>query len=322
MQYKVANWSKTMVKEYSRKSCFIVIVILTTFLLENISQANEVQWQRLRFNKTDDVVHYLHGINYSLNNWFAGDLSVPRVYPTRIPALWSSSYARQLTKSERKRYFVFILAPLVLRANEAVLEQRHFIQRLQQQNLWSKAESSKLTYLAEQYQVPAPINKGDAAAFSKLLRRVDIIPPSMALAQAALETAWGTSRFAKEGNALFGQWTWGENAMKPAHMRIGMGNYGVRAFKSPFESVTAYMLNLNRNKAYHLMRQLRAEARKKNTRLDGFTLAIGLEEYSEHGKTYVRSIQQLIKVHQLAKHDSDYFRNGDPVILEFVGDEV
>ncbi|MGI2103199.1 glucosaminidase domain-containing protein [Shewanella oncorhynchi] len=91
-----------------------------------------------------------------------------------------------------------------------------------------------------------------------LLERVDILPPSLVLAQAAKESGWGTSRFAREGNALFGQWDFKGNGMEPRQKRQGLGNYGLARFDTPFASVEGYLLNLNTHNAYQKMRDFRA----------------------------------------------------------------
>src|SRR5438128_793574 len=110
--------------------------------------------------------------------------------------------------------------------------------------------------------------------YVELLNRVDVIPPSLALAQAASESGWGTSRFAREGNALFGQWTWGGKGMTPAEQRTDThGDYRVAAFESTALSAYSYALNLNTGNAYRDLRLRRAELRRQNLRVSGNSLA-------------------------------------------------
>jgi len=274
------------------------------------------QWERVSFSHPDDVVEYFHSINYSLANWQSGDRSVPRVYLTHVPSSWREQYADQLTTVDKKKYFFFMLAPMVLRANESIARQRAYVTSLRERAIWSSQEQQRLAEIAAEYGVNAPADPRDNPAFEQLLRRVDVVPASLAMAQAAIESGWGTSRFAAKGNALFGQWSWGNDAMAPERVRTELGNYGVRAFKTPFESITAYMHNLNTNAAYQPLRQARAQTRKMGKSLSGYKLAAGLIKYSERGQDYVDEVRALIRVNGLSETDKAYLRDVQPVMLE------
>ena len=161
------------------------------------------------------------------------------------------------------------------------------------------------------------IEKGEDLSQEKLeelWRRVDIIPLSLVLAQSAEESGWGTSRFAAEGNALFGQWAWGKNAIKPKEQRSGKGDYGIARFDSPLESMRAYMLNLNTHRAYTDLRKARAALRNQGQKPDGETLARTLTRYSERGEEYVGTLLSIMKVNNLATADEAYLKES-PVIL-------
>ena len=135
----------------------------------------------------------------------------------------------------------------------------------------------------------------------ELLARVDAIPPSLVLAQAAQESGWGTSRFAHEGNALFGQRTWKEGAgLDPE----GLDDPGfeIQAFNGLKDSVFAYLVNLNRHEAYRHLREMRAQMRADGTDLDGMTLAAGLDEYAEE-PDYIGKIRALISANNLTDFD-------------------
>ena len=279
-------------------------------------------WEHLTFSKPDEVVQFFHSINYSLANWQKGDRSVPRVYLSNIPERWRTQYAGELSTVDKKRYFFFMLAPMVLRANETISRQRAFVEGMMQVKTWSTADLEQLENIAREYKVAVPESSKDSAAFVALLARVDVVPASLALAQAAIESGWGTSRFASEGNALFGQWTWSDNAIVPERVRTELGNYGIKAFRTPFESISAYMHNLNTHQAYAELRKLRARARKENQAVSGTALAAGLMKYSERGEAYVKELRALIRVNQLGEVDKAYLRDTKAVLLEPVGEDV
>ncbi|MBA54932.1 MAG: glucosaminidase [Pseudomonadales bacterium] len=309
-----------MAMDAKRMKSFSLSLLL--FFISAQVQAADRGWEHLTFSKPDEVVRFFHSINYSLENWQTGDRSVPRVYLLNIPDRWRTQYAGELSTADKKRYFFFMLAPMVLRANETIARQRAFIEGMRQVKTWSAEDLQQLEGIAREYRVAAPVSYSDAKAFSSLLERVDVVPASLAMAQAAIESGWGTSRFASEGNALFGQWTWGEDAIVPERVRTELGNYGIKAFRTPFESITAYMHNLNTHQAYAELRQLRARARKDNQAVSGTALAAGLMKYSERGEAYVKELRALIRVNQLREVDKAYLRDTKAILLEPVGEDV
>ncbi|WP_290583020.1 glucosaminidase domain-containing protein [Ketobacter sp.] len=298
------------------------LLITLLLLVASPLSAADRGWDHLSFNNPEQVVEYFNSIQYTLANWQAGDRSVPRVYLSTIPDRWRAHYAGELSTADKKRYFFFILAPMVLRANETIARQRAFVEGMQQVPQWTDADTAQLRAIAEEYGVAAPASPGDSAAFAALLARVDVVPASLAMAQAAIESGWGTSRFASEGNALFGQWTWGEGAIAPERVRTELGNYGIKAFKTPFESITAYMHNLNTHQAYAELRRMRSAARSAGEPLSGKALAAGLLKYSERGEAYVKELRALIRVNRLSAVDQAYLRDDKAVVLEPVGDGV
>ena len=157
----------------------------------------------------------------------------------------------------------------------------------------------ELRHLARRYRVSGDPVK-DPRARDALLRRVDVIPVSLVLAQAANESAWGTSRFAREGNNLFGIWTWDESKGIVPKKRAPGHRHLVRRFDSIQESVRYYLHNLNSHPAYTQLRILRAHAREQGRPLRGSELAAGLTRYSARGEEYVRLIRQLIQRYDLA----------------------
>ncbi len=142
------------------------------------------------------------------------------------------------------------------------------------------------------------------------LYRVDAVPAGLALGQAAYESGYGTSRFATEGNSLFGQWTYKGDGIKPREQRTSSkGDHRIKAFEWPFDSVRAYFLNLMTHRAYEDFRRLRAELRAAGKPLDSMTLADGLLSYSERGQEYVDSLKGIMRVNRLTLADNAVFRD-------------
>jgi len=151
---------------------------------------------------------------------------------------------------------------------------------------------------------------------------VDGVPVSLVLSQAAEESGWGTSRFAAEGNALFGQWAWGDKAIKPKQQRKGKGNYGIAAFDTTLDSVRAYMQNLNTHRAYGELRGKRAELREQGEPVTGRILAGTLTSYSERGAAYVETLHTIMNANRLDPADDAYLDDGPVYLMVPVGDDV
>jgi Bax protein len=139
--------------------------------------------------------------------------------------------------------------------------------------------------------------------FQPLLERVDIIPTSLILAQAANESAWGTSKFARLANNYFGQWCFTLHCGMIPSRRDSNKRHEVRKFLSPGDSVRAYLLNLNTNMHYALLRSIRADLRSKDKPLRGNLLSMGLVSYSERGHDYIQDIQAMISINSLENDD-------------------
>jgi Bax protein len=249
--------------------------------------------------RVTDVIARFLARGYDLNDVAQGDARVPRLFLPRIPKDW-----RGLVQADkRKQAFVILVLPLILQANEHVYADRQRLLDIMARKRKGKkgkelaeADQAWLRELADTYGTKADDLKD-------LARRVDIIPPALALAQAAIESGWGTSRFTTEGNALFGQWTTDVGkAMIPKDRARG-ATYGIRRFDSLADSVAAYFRNLNSHKAYTKFRKQRAALRAKNKRLDGAALAKYLTSYSERGADYVAAVQKVIANNRLATLD-------------------
>lgn len=168
---------------------------------------------------------------------------------------------------------------------------------------FSPTEKQWVSDLADIYRIKLEQFNSDNDIINELMLRVDVIPVSLALAQAANESAWGTSRFALEGNNVFGQWCYKEGCgMVPAERRKG-ATHEVKSFQSVESSVKAYFLNINSHPSYRYLREVRAGMRQRQGELDPVRLAYGLDRYSERGDIYVDELQNLIIQNNLLLRD-------------------
>ena len=196
---------------------------------------------------------------------------------------------------KRKNLFIQIILPLVINENNSIKLDRMKLFSILNKSKNSKAEQGWLNVKFKQYGV---VNKN----LCTLKIRMDEVPVSMAIAQAAKETGWGTSRFAQEGNALFGQWTWSGEGIKPADAEDD-STHKVMRFKVLQASVKAYQRNLNTHSSYKDFRSVRAELRSQGKKLDSMILTEYLDKYAETGKEYVKILQQIIRQNDLTDFD-------------------
>lgn len=228
-----------------------------------------------------------------------------------VPRLVAESVPADLEEIQdiprRKAVFFKMVLPLVLIANERLEADRARIVELrEQEESGASLNAEDSAWLSEQFD-RYRVEEGD---WDVLLRRVDVVPPSLALAQAAIESGWGTSRFAREGNALFGQWVWGDDAdgIVPEQRVEGM-THKIRAFDTPLQAVMAYIKNLNTHRAYRGFRDIRANLRRQGASINGMTLADGLESYSEKGSEYIDFVRSIISVNKLRPFDRARLRD-------------
>ena len=239
---------------------------------------------------------------YSSESWEKGQQELPRITFEEVGDDWQTG-SKNLPVEIKKSIFFRLMAPMILMANENIIHERKVIKN-------NALNSPKLKKIALKYQLIKNKNDMLTAGMRKiLLEKVDILPPSLALAQAAEESGWGTSRFAKEGNAFFGQWDFSGNGMKPKQQRKELGNYGVARFDSPLASVEGYMLNINTGNAYQKLRRLRAKIRANNNNITGLKLAGTLDKYSERGQDYIDGLRQMIRYNNLQLVDTAYLSN-------------
>jgi len=222
--------------------------------------------------------------------------AVPRIRHDYLPHDLST-----LTPArERKGLFLHFMLPYVLEANIRVETQRaHLIildAKLKVGTPLVGADVEWLKKLGAEYGVQSD-------NLDELLRRVDVMPPSLALAQSAIESGWGTSRFAQEGNAPFGQWTTMEYEGLVPHGREQGKTHKVRAYKTIGDSVASYLRNLNSHRAYRKFRDVRATFRAKGLPLDSLTMANSLKSYSQTGDHYIKLLHRVIRGNNLTSLD-------------------
>ncbi|WEJ62536.1 glucosaminidase domain-containing protein [Thiomicrorhabdus lithotrophica] len=202
---------------------------------------------------------------------------------------------------QKKRAFFNYMLPYVKKANQEILAERKAVAAMNIKKL-NNQQSNRLTSLLKKYRInDKQITKHTK---KKLLKKIDVIPASLALAQAANESAWGTSRFAKKAHNFYGQWCFTKGCgLIPKQRSAGM-SHEVKKFKSPYESIKGYMLNLNSHPAFISVRNYRAEQRKKHIKPQGVVLAKGLEKYSERKQEYIKEIIAMIRYNKLDVLDS------------------
>jgi len=256
----------------------------------------------------DDLNALFDKLQYSGELWNTAGNDIPRITFKSLGEKWAKN-SDQLPVETKKSIFFRLMAPLILVANENVLREREIVKN-------APLDSQELINIAFKYRVI----KNEQVILTDtirqtLLTRVDILPPSLALVQAAEESGWGTSRFALKGNAFFGQWDFSGNGMKPQQQRQQLGNYGVARFDSPLASVEGYMLNINTNAAYNKLRILRTEMRVDKSPIQGYELAGTLSKYSERGDAYIKGLRQMIRFNKLEPVDDMQLSNNKLIHL-------
>ncbi len=193
----------------------------------------------------------------------------------------------------KKRKFFNALRPMVEQENQRIAQQRQFLLTIKDKPNLSAQETTMLNRLLKYYRIQR--NKDGSIPWDELLKRVDTIPLELVLSQAANESAWGTSRFAREANNLFGQWCFTKGCGLVPKRRNHGSTHEVAAFASPQLSVRSYLRNLNTGRVYQDLRDIRAKARAEGRTASAYELAAGLLKYSERGHEYVKEIRAMIK---------------------------
>ena len=213
---------------------------------------------------------------------------VKPIYFTQFPRDLDNLQNVQL----KKETFIKIVLPLIVAENEKILDDRKKLKNLINKKFTSDQEKQWLRQKLLEYK----IKKGN---LNELLLRMDMIPVSIALAQAAKESGWGTSRFALEGNAIFGQWTWDGQGIAPLD-RDGDKNHKILKFPILRASVKAYKNNLNTHKSYYKFREKRKQLRDKKSEIKGLALTDTLKNYAQTGSEYTKILNQIITQNKLS----------------------
>lgn len=276
----------------------IFVSILLTGFIPSTEQVplpvdERLHLQRIEADTATELQAEFSAIDYS---WppKAG-VPVPRIELDLLP----DNLATLADVRQKKALFFGALLPIVLAENELIASNRQRAEALLNRGYaqLGDAEQAWLRNMAKAYRL-----KGDmieAQVQQDLLTRMDVVPAALVLAQAANESAWGTSRFAREGNNLFGQWTYRQSEGIVPLGRPEGATYAVRAFKTVDDSVRAYLKNLNTNPAYRELRSLRREMRAAGQALDAHQLAHGLMAYSSRGEDYIAEIQSMMRTNRL-----------------------
>ena len=196
---------------------------------------------------------------------------------------------------KRKNLFIQIILPLIIEENLKIKLDRKKLFVILNKNNNTKSDLEWIGKKFKQYGV----SKND---FPTLKTRMDEVPVSLAIAQAAKETGWGTSRFAQKGNALFGQWTWSGDGIKPAGAEID-STHKVASFKVLKASVKAYLRNLNTHPSYKQFRKERAIQRDNDEKLNSLELVKYLDKYAETGIEYTKILSKIIRQNSLTEFD-------------------
>ena len=212
---------------------------------------------------------------------------VKPIYFTQFPRDLDNLTSVQL----KKETFIKIVLPLIVAENEKIIDDREKLKVLTEKKFTSDLEKQWLRQKLLEYKV----KRGN---LEELMIRMDIIPVSIALAQAAKESGWGTSRFALEGNAIFGQWTWDGQGIAPLK-RDGDKNHKILKFPILRASVKAYKNNLNTHKSYSKFREKRNNLRKKGRDIKGLSLTDTLKNYAQTGSEYTKILNQIITQNKL-----------------------
>ena len=258
-------------------------------LLVDILSLNDLETDTVRLNAST-IKQLFEDTKYSLKDVRKTKLVKPvalTLLPNEIKMIENTS--------KRKEFFIQIVLPLILKENSNIKIDRKRLFSIINKSNNTDLEKKWLERKYKQYGIPSK-------DLSTLKIRMDEIPVSLALAQAAKETGWGTSRFAQEGNALFGQWTWSGEGLKPKDADKNEG-HKVMKFNVLQASVRAYQRNLNTHATYKEFRKERAKLRDDGKPLDSMRLSEFLNKYAETGNQYVEVLQKIIKQNNLQDFD-------------------
>jgi Bax protein len=292
------------------------LLALATTLLAMIANGQEV----VVLGGVEQVEAWLKS-----ENWWGEvnrdtQLTVPKAMITGINPQWRTA-SQKLPVQQKKELFYRFMLPLVVHANGMVMQRREGLFRMKEAlaagegqtdaDMQALREGAALLRITTKEEAAAltSSSKNLAAVLDEAIYKLDLIPAGLVLGQAAYESGYGTSRFASEGNALFGQWTYGGKGLVPEQQRKNLGDHRIAAFDWPFDSVRGYFINLMSHPAYEEFRRLRAQLRADGKPLTSMVLADGLIKYSERGQEYVDTLKGMMRVNRLTIADDAVFRD-------------
>ena len=240
---------------------------------------------------TKITLNLFEDLKYDLKGIRSGALVKP-IYLSKLP----KDLKKLKSTQKKKDTFIKIVMPLILDENNKISENRKKLFKILGKQNNSRGERVWLKRRFEDYGI-----KNEDVTALKI--KMDVIPVSIAIAQAAKESGWGTSRFALEGNAMFGQWTWGKKGISPLK-REKNKDHKILIFPILRSSVKAYINNLNTHNGYREFREKRAELRRKNKKISGVVLVKYLHNYAATGSEYTKVLEKIIEQNQLTDFDN------------------
>ena len=272
-------------------SSSISFIVQDKSMLDYINKESQVDF----IGEANEMIDIFEKYNFSVES-FLNDQSSNLI----IFSSWPNDFSNIKSVNKRKRLFINTLLPIIFVENRKILEDRKRIL-----DWWNQSGGEVVSRefwpnwlfeLSEKYNY-------SESSLGKLLIRVDIVPLSLALSQAAIESGWGSSRYLNEGNAIFGQYTFdSKNGIKPKKRADGK-KFFVKRFSTLSESVRSYLKNINTHLAYEDFRQERRKLRMNGENLSGNVLANFLKNYSERSQAYVNDLKQLIETNNFMKFD-------------------
>lgn len=258
-----------------------------------------------------EVATYLKKIGfYDIDNHPERLQAVPRTRIYRLPKTLRDVWRENVPL--RKSVFLRLGLSAVLQVNEEIIVQRERLLSLSLNNL-TVHDRTWMSAMMARYGVAKADDPPTAKRLAELLLRVDALPPSLVMAQGAIESGWFQSSFARQGQAVFGQWTSSDSGIKTMETSVRLA-----AFENPRQSLIAYMLNLNSHPAFKDLRKARAEMRHTGQPLDGYALAGHLSKYSETGEVYVKVIRRMIRRDGLTRGDTAKLAPGPHILFHRV----
>ncbi len=245
---------------------------------------------------TQITLNLFENLKYDLKSIRLGQ-SVKPIYLSKLP----KDLKKIKSTNKRKETFIKIIMPLILIENEKIIDDRNKLFKILGKQSNTMGEKVWLKRRFKDYDI-----KGED--ISELKLRMDIVPTSIAIAQAAKESGWGTSRFALEGNAMYGQWTWDGDGIEPSQ-KDKKQEHKILKFPKLQSSVSAYMKNLNTHRGYSEFRKERSKIREKNKTVNGIDLVEYLYNYAQTGSEYVKTLKKIIQQNDLTDFDGSILMN-------------